>query len=245
METGKASTGGVTLEELAKYLPMAHEIGERKFEKSPKIGRRKRRQGEGNAVYTLTPEGQSYGYRLVTAVDGGKETLVTFHSTLGEKATKKAVQSTISRSKTDLSLENRYGDTIHQLFGISSEVRGSFTPGEKFAESFQAVIELVKGKANVSTLCHESAHWLKALMEALCEMKDAEGNFLASEQLRGELDSINKWLDRQTYQEKEGTREREVEREEKFARAFEYYIQNGEPPTAEGEGKVFQLFPEH
>lgn len=78
------------------------------------------------------------------------------------------------------------GDTIHQLFGISSEVRGSFTPGEKFAESFQAVIELVKGKANVSTLCHESAHWLKALMEALCEMKDAEGNFLASEQLRGE-----------------------------------------------------------
>ena len=232
VETGKASTGGVTLEELAKYLPMAHEIGERKFEKSPKIGRRKRRQGEGNAVYTLTPEGQSYGYRLVTAVDGGKETLVTFHSTLGEKATKKAVQSTISRSKTDLSLENRYEDTIHQLFGNSSEIRGSFTPGEKFAESFQAVIELVKGKANVSTLCHESAHWLKALMEALCEMKDAEGNFLASEQLRGELDSINKWLDRQTYQEKEGTREREIEREEKFARAFEYYIQNGEPPTA-------------
>ena len=232
VETGKASTGGVTLEELAKYLPMAHEIGERKFEKSPKIGRRKRRQGDGNAVYTFTPEGQSYGYRLVTAVDGGKETFVTFHSTLGEKATKKAVQSTISRSKTDLSLENRYGDTIHQLFGISSEVRGSFTPGEKFAESFQAVIELVKGKANVSTLCHESAHWLKALMEALCEMKDAEGNFLASEQLRGELDSINNWLDRQTYQEKEGTREREIEREEKFARAFEYYIQNGEPPTA-------------
>lgn len=126
----------------------------------------------------------------------------------------------------------RYDDTIHQLFGNSSEIRGSFTPGEKFAESFQAVIELVKGKANVSTLCHESAHWLKALMEALCEMKDAEGNFLASEQLRGELDSINKWLDRQTYQEKEGTREREIEREEKFARAFEYYIQNGEPPTA-------------
>ena len=139
----------------------------------------------------------------------------------------------------------RYEDTIHQLFGNSSEIRGSFTPGEKFAESFQAVIELVKGKANVSTLCHESAHWLKALMEALCEMKDAEGNFLASEQLRGELDSINKWLDRQAYQEKEGTREREIEREEKFARAFEYYIQNGEPPTAEGEGKVFQLFPEH
>lgn len=56
------------------------------------------------------------------------------------------------------------GDTIHQLFGISNEIRGSFTPGEKFAESFQAVIELVKGKANVSTLCHESAHWLKALI---------------------------------------------------------------------------------
>lgn len=84
----------------------------------------------------------------------------------------------------------RYGDTIHQLFGISNEIRGSFTPGEKFAESFQAVIELVKGKANVSTLCHESAHWLKALMEALCEMKDAQGNFLASEQLRGESGDV-------------------------------------------------------
>ena len=189
METGKASTGGVTLEELAKYLPMAHEIGERKFEKSPKIGRRKRRQGEGNAVYTLTPEGQSYGYRLVTAVDSGKETLVTFYSTRSAKETKKAVQSISSRLNPDM-LENRYGDTIHQLFGISSEVRGSFTPGEKFAESFQAVIELVKGKANVSTLCHESAHWLKALMEALCEMKDAQGNFLASEQLRGESGDV-------------------------------------------------------
>lgn len=95
METGKASTGGVTLEELAKYLPMAHEIGERKFEKSPKIGRRKRRQGDGNAVYTLTPEGQSYGYRLVTAVDGGKETLVTFYSTRSAKETKKADQRNI------------------------------------------------------------------------------------------------------------------------------------------------------
>lgn len=185
VETGKASTGGVTLEELAKYLPMAHEIGERKFEKSPRIGRRKRRQGDGNAVYTFTPEGQSYGYRLVTAVDGGKETLVTFYSTRSAKETKKAVQSISSRLNPDM-LENRHGDTIHQLFGNSNEIRGSFTPGEKFAESFQAVIELVKGKANVSTLCHESAHWLKALMEALCEMKDAQGNFLASEQLRGE-----------------------------------------------------------
>ncbi len=222
VETGKASTGGVTLEELAKYLPMAHEIGERKFEKKA-----------NRAVYWLTPPGGAIRFKLVTAVDqSGRETLVTFCSKRHGEQTKKAARTAMLQQNARTPRTTRYDDTIHQLFGISSEVRGSFTPGEKFAESFQAVIELVKGKANVSTLCHESAHWLKALMEALCEMKDAEGNFLASEQLRGELDSINKWLDRQTYQEKEGTREREIEREEKFARAFEYYIQNGEPPTA-------------
>ena len=222
METGKASTGGVTLEELAKYVPMAHEIGERKFDK-----------GANRAVYRLTPPGESI--LVVYESASGKHYLYDVTQIERGGSTQYSMHWTPPLS----------GDTIHQLFGNSSEIRGSFTPGEKFAESFQAVIELVKGKANVSTLCHESAHWLKALMEALCEMKDAEGNFLASEQLRGELDSINKWLDRQAYQEKEGTREREIEREEKFARAFEYYIQNGEPPTAEGEGKVFQLFPEH
>ena len=71
------------------------------------------------------------------------------------------------------------------------------------------------------------------------------GIFLRANSCGENLDSINNWLDRQAYQEKEGTREREIEREEKFARAFEYYIQNGEPPTAEGEGKVFQFFSEH
>lgn len=163
VETGKASTGGVTLEELAKYLPMAHEIGERKFDK-----------GANRAVYRLTPPGESI--LVVYESASGKHYLYDVTQIERGGSTQYSMHWTPPLS----------GDTIHQLFGNSSEIRGSFTPGEKFAESFQAVIELVKGKANVSTLCHESAHWLKALMEALCEMKDAQGNFLASEQLRGE-----------------------------------------------------------
>ena len=78
VETGKASTGGVTLEELAKYLPMAHEIGERKFEKSPRIGRRKRRQGDGNAVYTFTPEGQSTDIGWLLLLTGERKHLSLF-----------------------------------------------------------------------------------------------------------------------------------------------------------------------
>lgn len=163
METGKASTGGVTLEELAKYVPMAHEIGERKFDK-----------GANRAVYRLTPPGESI--LVVYESASGKHYLYDVTQIERGGSTQYSMHWTPPLS----------GDTIHQLFGNSSEIRGSFTPGEKFAESFQAVIELVKGKANVSTLYHESAHWLKALMEALCEMKDAQGNFLASEQLRGE-----------------------------------------------------------
>ena len=176
METGKAYSGGFTLEELAKYVPMAHEIGERKFDK-----------GANRAVYRLTSPGESIRFKLVTAVDrSGRETFVTFYSNRRGEQTKKAARTAMLQQNARTPGTTRYEDTIHQLFGNSSEIRGSFTPGEKFAESFQAVIELVKGKANVSTLCHESAHWLKALMEALCEMKDAQGNFLASEQLRGE-----------------------------------------------------------
>ena len=154
METGKAYSGGFTLEELAKYVPMAHEIGERKFDKA-----------KNRAVYWLTPPGESIRFKLVTAVDrSGRETFVTFYSNRRGEQTKKAARTAMLQQNARTPRTTRYDDTIHQLFGISNEIRGSFTPGEKFAESFQAVIELVKGKANVSTLCHESAHWLKALI---------------------------------------------------------------------------------
>ena len=93
METGKAYSGGFTLEELAKYVPMAHEIGERKFDK-----------GANRAVYRLTPPGESilvvyesasgkhYLYD-VTQIDRGVSTQYSMHCT------------------THLS-----GDTIHKLF---------------------------------------------------------------------------------------------------------------------------------
>ncbi|MBQ9755679.1 MAG: hypothetical protein IJV93_13140 [Lentisphaeria bacterium] len=36
-------------------------------------------------------------------------------------------------------------------------------------------------------------------MKTLCSLTDADGQFVASEELRKELASINKWLDGQTF----------------------------------------------
>jgi hypothetical protein len=68
------------------------------------------------------------------------------------------------------------------------------------------------------------------LMGALRDLYEADGQFIASEELRGELASINTWLDNQKYEAAVGTPEYRREREEKFARAFEYDVMNGKAP---------------
>ena len=104
-------------------------------------------------------------------------------------------------------------------------VRGATQFAADFNTSFNAVVTLFKA-ANASTLPHEAAHWVKRMMEALVSSGHAD------EQLTRELETINKWLDRQTYQNKRGTEEYQREREEMFARAFETYIQTGRPPAS-------------
>ena len=121
-------------------------------------------------------------------------------------------------------------DIRYQNEGV---IRGATSFGDYFNTNYRAIITLFKGNANASTLVHESAHWLKGLMNALCEMKDAAGNYIASDSLREEYQSIEKWLDRQKYTAEKGTREYLIEREEKFARAFEYYVMKGGTPPVQ------------
>lgn len=124
---------------------------------------------------------------------------------------------------------NKYANFYYQEEGI---LRGATQFGDYFDSNYRAIITLFKGNANASTLVHESAHWLKGLMKVLCDLKDSDGNFIADDTLREEYASIEKWLDAQTYKSAAGTKEYTIEREEKFARAFEYYIMNGKAPSA-------------
>ncbi len=89
----------------------------------------------------------------------------------------------------------------------SSKVRGAFAPAEDFRTSFRALILLMQGAADASTMPHEFAHWTKRMMESMV----ASGH--ADEQLTAEMDTVNKWLDRQTYTAKEGTAAYIMERE--------------------------------
>ena len=112
-------------------------------------------------------------------------------------------------------------------------IRGAAQFGSYFDQNYRAIITLFQGTADASTLVHESAHWLKRLMQSLCEMRDAEGNYIAEDSLREEFASIEKWLDGQKYTAEKGSPEYIIERDEKFARAFEYYVMKGGTPPAQ------------
>ena len=112
-------------------------------------------------------------------------------------------------------------------------IRGAAQFGSYFDQNYRAIITLFQGTADASTLVHESAHWLKRLMQSLCEMRDAEGNYIAEDSLREEFASIEKWLDGQKYDAEKGTPAYIIERDEKFARAFEYYVMKGGTPPAQ------------
>lgn len=72
-------------------------------------------------------------------------------------------------------------------------------------------------------------------------MTDADGQFVASEELREELASINKWLDGQKYTAADGTPEYVREREGKLARSFEYYVMNEKAPVPQVTGACATL----
>lgn len=75
--------GGLTLGEVAEYLPLTLAKGKRTFDKK-----------EGRAVYFFTPENSSHGYKLVTReTKDGREYLVTFSSTRRARQTKKMAEA--------------------------------------------------------------------------------------------------------------------------------------------------------
>lgn len=132
----------------------------------------------------------------------------------------------------DTRLNSEHGDNITPSLKnvkLNQEkkqiIRGLTHFAEDFNTSFQATVSLFKD-ADASTLPHEAAHWLKRMMESLVKSGHAD------EQLTHELETINRWLDRQKYKSKKGSVAYEIEREEKFARAFEAYIQTGRPPVS-------------
>ena len=135
-----------------------------------------------------------------------------FFAVDGETQIKSATDNVGSFDPSNPDIRYQEGSVIY---------RGAAQFGSYFDQNYRAIITLFQGTADASTLVHESAHWLKRLMQSLCEMRDAEGNYIAEDSLREEFASIEKWLDGQKYDAAKGSLEYIVERDEKFARAFE------------------------
>ena len=95
------------------------------------------------------------------------------------------IQQLVGFVKRDFEGNSLFKEAVYQTAG-ASVLRGATSFGDYFNQNYRAVITLFEGAANASTLVHESAHWLKGLMEALCTLTDGEGNYVASEGLREE-----------------------------------------------------------
>lgn len=120
------------------------------------------------------------------------------------------------------------------------DARGAIT----FAEDYNAVVSLIEGKSDASTVVHESAHYIHRMMENLVK------NNLADDRMKGDLARIDAWLSRDTTvssrynkaveeaktngnPEPEFIKWSTTDRAERFARAFEAYILEGEAPSVE------------
>ena len=124
----------------------------------------------------------------------------------------------------EVALLERNGLTMQALYQGEGQYQGRFAPAADFNQSFNALVTLFKG-ADASTLPHESAHWVKQMMEAMV------ANGQADETMASDLATIEAWLDRQEYTSEIGTPDYHRERAEKFARGFEEYIRTGKPPA--------------
>ena len=114
-------------------------------------------------------------------------------------------------------LSNLTFEMVADPTGFAERTKGA-TNLNDFAESYGAVVSLFQNKADVSTLIHESGHWLHKMLETLV----AEG--AASETMIEDLATINTWLDSQTYENEVGSEGYLRERTEFFSRAFEAYF---------------------
>jgi len=124
----------------------------------------------------------------------------------------------------EVALLERNDEAMQALYQGEGQYQGRFSPAADFNQSFNALVTLFKG-ADASTLPHESAHWVKQMMEAMV------ANGQADETMANDLATIEAWLDRQEYASEIGTPDYRRERAEKFARGFEEYIRTGKPPA--------------
>lgn len=148
-----------------------------------------------------------------------------------------------TEGKTSAWFNEGFG-TTPTLYQNGPAVKGQIDT-TKFAKSREAVVTLFQ-KADASTLPHESAHWLKTMMESLIE-----GGF-ATPKMEEDLAAINQWLDKQDYSEevakkyglldKDGKVMMGAMREEFFARAFEAYIRDGKFPVGAEKGLKAALY---
>ena len=251
IETGKAETGGVTLEEVAEALPKTHSEGRRVFEKSPKVGRKLKHGKDevGRAVYRLELGGKRY--KLVTAVSAsGIETLVSFSSNMSEKDTKRATQSAIPENKARTLLESRSEDNIAPDGKKSSPSTKVFqqAPSGRIAGAFDfdaemnGLIGLFSGEANVDTVIHETGHYVVRMMGYLV----SQG--FANQKMVDDLNALHKFAAMSDADAQSGYAKyletkpeapesfeqwRWRQQQEKLADAFLKYILEGKAPSME------------
>tara|TARA_R110000765_G_scaffold170696_3_gene275716 strand:- start:14046 stop:22229 length:8184 start_codon:yes stop_codon:yes gene_type:complete len=116
----------------------------------------------------------------------------------------------------------------------SKTPRGSFRIGGTESAPFYEIT--MTGKANFSTLAHESGHHYLEMMRRLAEGPNS------NEYIQNELEAINKFLG---YKKDQGSDVHGTpytrEQHEKFARAFEKYLAEGKAPSVELKS-VFNRF---
>lgn len=127
------------------------------------------------------------------------------------------VQEIVAFVKRKFENNPRFSETYYQK---RLGDRGEITFAADFDRSYKAVVTLIRGAADGSTLPHECAHWLYKMVETLVQ------NGQANARMADDFRALNKWLDKQNYKNKDDY----AERMEFLARGFEAYLREGRAP---------------
>ncbi|UDQ99394.1 hypothetical protein AAEX28_04735 [Lentisphaerota bacterium WC36G] len=134
---------------------------------------------------------------------------------IADSATKKVFKHPLreaGNSNVAESSDNVKQDTFNQ------DLKGAIS----FLENGRAVISLIENESDFSTIIHEVGHYIHNMFEDLSASHDA------SSQIKTDKTLLDVFLDNDTTNE--------VERKEKFARAFEQYFLEGKAPSKELTG---------
>lgn len=98
-----------------------------------------------------------------------------------------------------------------------------------FGEAFEATVTVFEGKGDLSTLCHETGHYILGMMRRLV------ASDLGDAQMESDLQALEKWMARDTTDPEA--------QDEKLARGFEQYLREGKSPSPKLDG-AFATFRE-